>query len=324
MDSSWNLICSYDFPGRIRTKVDQPIEMAYNYDTIGDPDMGFRPVLGSIDLDSELLGDLAIVKRAYGSDYSNPGVPPPVEVYYSTWFLCAQTYAGLTANAAGLNPMLSSTERLFPAPSSTADPAFRSLYRANSSGKLFGVRTWSPHFYTLISLFNTSVPYEITYDEEEAHFGQYLYSANISLLTQNIADTFSGLLRNLELGDNDDATTLKGKAHYNVIFVQVRWPWLILPLAETLLTVLLLTFSIALTRQQPLLKSSSIALLMHPLDGWSEEELELRSSGPAEQLEHMAKDMTVSFEDNGRDRPKFVRVESDRCSLLKNRSTRDQ
>ncbi|KAF2802020.1 uncharacterized protein BDZ99DRAFT_212767 [Mytilinidion resinicola] len=139
------------------------------------------------------------------------------------------------------------------------------------------------------------------------NLGNFLKTSNISDVTQNIADILTGLMRSNNPGDNPNATMFKGEAHFLTTFVDVRWPWIILPLAETLLTIILLAISILLARHQPLLKKSVTALLVHGLEGWSDDELDVGRPETAESLEGMAKGMKVSFKEDGRGRLRSVR-----------------
>ncbi|KAF2811957.1 uncharacterized protein BDZ99DRAFT_461906 [Mytilinidion resinicola] len=140
-------------------------------------------------------------------------------------------------------------------------------------------------------------------------WGGYLGSTNLSAFTENLAATLTTQIRNAPSagGDNANATTFRGTAQASTTYVEVRWQWLILPVAETLLTAVLFVISVAMTRHLPLLKTSVIALLSHGLDGCWEDELETTSPETAEKLEDLAKGLSASFQPNSQGQLRFVR-----------------
>lgn len=100
-------------------------------------------------------------------------------------------------------------------------------------------------------------------------------------------------------GDNDNATSFAGDVFTKEVYIRVRWPWLIIPLVETLTTAVLLVSCIVLPRHSRLLKTSLIALLVHGPDGWSADGINLPGSEDAEKLETMAEGMTARFMKDG-------------------------
>ena len=296
-----DLICTYDFPGHL--SLSQNLSLAY-------PNTRFVSVTGNDWLEGEILGSMAMVNVTSpynGPLYNGSPEPPPTEVYYSTWFWCAQSFHALKTTSSGLGQSSPQIERLTVAEDQQLVVNALSL-RANSTGKLYyvdslsiiGISTY------LSATLNTSVSSDSS-DMEHLNFGYYLQSSNLSDVTRDLADTLTGLIRSNISGDNLNATMFKGEARYNTVFVQVRWPWIILPIVETLLTAVLLAISISLTRHQPLLKTSVIAFLMHGLEGWSDDELEVASPETVDSLQTIAKGMTASFEEDSRGRLRFTR-----------------
>lgn len=128
----------------------------------------------------------------------------------------------------------------------------------------------------------------------------YLRSADIEALTDNVASTLTARIRSNTTGGNANLTMLPGQAFVNETYILVQWPWMILPIAETVLAAAALAITIVLTRQQALLKGSTVSLLMHQIDGWSPEETRVRRFDTNEQLRDRAKKMVVRL-DEGRD-----------------------
>ncbi|KAF2470249.1 uncharacterized protein BDR25DRAFT_343429 [Lindgomyces ingoldianus] len=68
---------------------------------------------------------------------------------------------------------------------------------------------------------------------------------------------------------NPDAKNFTIEAYGDVIYVEVRWCWMILPLSTTILTVIFFASTVIRSTRKPyLFKSSILALLIHGLEGW--------------------------------------------------------
>lgn len=98
-----------------------------------------------------------------------------------------------------------------------------------------------------------------------------------------------------------------GQAYFNDVDTTVRWPWIILSLLEIIIAIVFLLASILCTLKEPLFKSSQIALLIHGLHGWTDDELDIQWPVSAEKLEHSAAGMRSSLQKNSHGRLKFVR-----------------
>ncbi|KAI1082114.1 hypothetical protein F5B20DRAFT_534390 [Whalleya microplaca] len=68
-----------------------------------------------------------------------------------------------------------------------------------------------------------------------------LYNSDLVALSNNFAEAVTNQVRSLDPGDNLNDTMLPGTAYHQESFINVRWGWLILPLAETLFTIDCLT-----------------------------------------------------------------------------------
>lgn len=135
---------------------------------------------------------------------------------------------------------------------------------------------------------------------------KFMWANDIEAFTNNLADVLTINMLTPK-GDNMNVTTVTGYMIFDDTYIQIEWPWLILPLFETMFTCVLLAVTVVLTRNQPLLKNSSIALLVHGLAGWTPEELKILQPETAESLEMLAGDMTARLTKDERGVLKFSR-----------------
>ncbi|KAI1778245.1 hypothetical protein F4818DRAFT_291167 [Hypoxylon cercidicola] len=131
-------------------------------------------------------------------------------------------------------------------------------------------------------------------DETGNELSSLIWVNTMETFTHNLADMLTVYMLTPK-GDNMNVTTVPGYMIYNDTYIQIEWQWLILPLFETILTCVLLVVTIILTRGQPLMKNSTIALLVHGLSGWTPGELQLPKPETAENLDKLARDMTVRW-----------------------------
>lgn len=131
-------------------------------------------------------------------------------------------------------------------------------------------------------------------------FSFYLKSADIRGLTNNVATALTARIRNADMRGNSNLTMFPGNAFVNETFITVQWPWMILPVMEIVLAAATLAVTIVLTRQQALLKGSTLPLLMQRMDGWSSEETNVRRLDTKEQLRERVKKMVARL-DEGQD-----------------------
>lgn len=74
--------------------------------------------------------------------------------------------------------------------------------------------------------------------------------------------------------------TLEGRAFITELYIQVQWPWIILPLAEVVMSIGLLVCTLGYTRHKgvPAWKSSGIVPLLTVMMGWDNSELRATSA----------------------------------------------
>jgi hypothetical protein len=248
--------------------------------------------------------------------------PPQAEVYYGTFGWCAQTFYNVTASPSGLVPGTVTSERLtqrdiltIPGPDNAMN-TYYFTYVANSTGSTYNIsrmvtNSLPGYLRTLLTTTvydNKSRP--VNTDGQLLQLGFALYKSDLSNVTLNIADTLSNQIRsNNPTGDNFNVSTSPGTAFFNETYMRVRWPWLILPLAETALGAILLVITIVITRQQPLLKTSVIAYLTSGLEGWTEDDLDVARprNVTQEKLEDLAEGMRARLEEDVGGRLRFRR-----------------
>ncbi|KAI0134372.1 hypothetical protein BJ170DRAFT_609542 [Xylariales sp. AK1849] len=265
--------------------------------------------------------------KATGSGYpnvtSNGTMPPEVQVSFASLGWCAQTYRNVTASPSKITAGSITSERLTQVGSlvSPDDPsntmgAHLLMYIANSTGASYNIsRMASSSLPGYLRTLLTSIVYHdvlrpTNTDGQVLQLGFAYYKSDLSTLITNVAETMTNQIRSFSPGDNLNATTIQGRASFNETYIRVRWPWMILPLAETALAAFLLALSIFITDKQPLLKTSVIAYLTSKLDGWADDELGIvadSSKLTQEKLEYLAEGMRARLEEDADGRLRFRR-----------------
>ncbi|KAG6355710.1 hypothetical protein INS49_003674 [Diaporthe citri] len=231
---------------------------------------------------------------------------PETEAYYSTWYWCEQTYQNVTAepgrisNADFASEMLSRPDGV--SNEQGLDGAEYLPLVANSTGHGFNISATPnnvlfPYLYNLLTRDIVDM-YPHTgsdFDNNSLDLSTFLYTTDLKNFTANLAKTLTNQIRSAAPGDNNNATSFPGDVFIKEICIRVRWPWLIIPLVETLTTAVLLVSCIVLSRHSRLLKTSLIALLVHGLDGWSADEINLPDAEDSEKLETVAEGMRARF-----------------------------
>ncbi|KAG9610557.1 hypothetical protein KCU77_g2609, partial [Aureobasidium melanogenum] len=117
-----------------------------------------------------------------------------------------------------------------------------------------------------------------------------LSNPSISYMADNIAAGLTNTIRNLTNLTNDYIIQNHGDSTVQVQYIHVRWAWLSLPASIVLLGLLLLLITMTESRRANALiwKCSPLALLFHPLQGWTNRELDHRSK---DEMEKCAKSM---------------------------------
>ncbi|KAK4228355.1 hypothetical protein QBC38DRAFT_414702 [Podospora fimiseda] len=122
---------------------------------------------------------------------------------------------------------------------------------------------------------------------------------NLDDIFYNVAATVSAQVRaSGDLGDNENLTMMTGYVTVTEVYMHARWGWMTLPLGLTLLTAGLLIFTVVLTRDLPLYKSSPLPLMRYDVRGWDRNH-QSRSRGSrreAEILEKSAEAVVVRLE----------------------------
>ncbi|KAH0381996.1 hypothetical protein KCU92_g6597, partial [Aureobasidium melanogenum] len=117
-----------------------------------------------------------------------------------------------------------------------------------------------------------------------------LSNPSIPYMALNIADGLTNTIRNLTNLTNDYIIRHHGDSTVQVQYIHVRWAWLSLPASIILLSLLLLLITMVESHRAKALvwKCSPLALLFHPLQGWTNGELEHNSKS---EMEKCAKSM---------------------------------
>ncbi|KAI0173384.1 hypothetical protein GGR52DRAFT_580056 [Hypoxylon sp. FL1284] len=203
----------------------------------------------------------------------NGFTPPTLQVYSNTLTWCAQTFSNITGSQVDINSGSVSRE----------DLSFVAYWRdENPDGTMgrsyyyFGANSTCHRF--SISLLSNVFRHEYSHDYlgpegQSLRISFSLKGSDLNKAMASIADTLTSLIRAKDHGDNYNASIATGAAFFNETYIHVRWGWMALPLSEVLLTALLLVVTIAITRDQPLLGQSVVALLTNGLEGWSSDEL---------------------------------------------------
>ncbi|KAI3391177.1 hypothetical protein diail_7798 [Diaporthe ilicicola] len=225
------------------------------------------------------------------------------EVYSMSWNWCKKTFHNLTALPAGLRHADITTKDLvlFAENSLSAGllPSYAYYKEAGSSEPEFNLSVFvdTGLFSYVTKLFTRELRTATRQRdvEDSLSLAEFMYLTDLANLTTNIADTLTAQLRSTGR-DNTMAGPAEGRARYRVTYYHVRWPWIIVVAAEVVATAALLGLSIILTRRQPLLKSSSMALLAFGLHGWTDEDIQCM--GTPRNLDKTSKRMRARFGHN--------------------------
>lgn len=244
---------------------------------------------------------------------------PQVEAFYSTWYWCEQSHYNVTADPGRIIDADITSEMLFHPDDlkvgQNLDGAEYLPLIANSNGHVFSIsmtikNDLFPYLYKLLTRdIVDSYPHAgSNLDNDSLDLSTFLYTTNLQNFTDNLAKTLTNQIRSVSPGDNQNATTFAGDVFVKEVYIRVTWPWLIIPLAETLTTAILLVYCIVLSKHHRLLKESLIALLVHGLNGWRADEIDLPDPEDAEKLETMAEGMKARFMEDGDGRLRFLKA----------------
>lgn len=234
------------------------------------------------------------------------------EVYSMSWNWCKKTFHNATASPSGLRRANVTTQdlELFAENSLYVglNPSYAYYKEPGSSTPEFNIsisvdRGLFAYITTLFTRELRSATRQQTV-EDSLNLAEFMYLTDLANLTTNIADTLTAQLRSAGK-DNTMAATVEGRAKYRETYYHVRWPWIIVTVTEVVATAVLLGVSIVLTRRQPLLKASSMALLAFGLQGWTDEEIQ--GVGAPTDLDDRSKGMWARFGQDEEGYLKFLR-----------------
>ncbi|KAK7747175.1 hypothetical protein SLS62_009117 [Diatrype stigma] len=243
-----------------------------------------------------------------------------IEAFTIEWSWCVKTYNHVVASPAGLQRDHYTSQPLQPYNWSSTVPQQYFDYHAyhvEGSNELFNISSTltSMLFSYVGQLFtaeiNLPVVMSSTKDNPGFSFGEFLYSADLADFAKNIEDTLTNQIRSSAPGDNSDAVTWPGQAFYREPYWHVYWPWIALPICEVVVTACLLAITIFITRHQPLLKSSALALLFHGLCGCENNGPSQDTQGDTKALGKLAKQIHVEFTKDEHGILKFVKVKDE-------------
>ncbi|OTB06327.1 hypothetical protein M426DRAFT_21116 [Hypoxylon sp. CI-4A] len=294
--NTYNDTCTFQFPQ------ESSIDMV-SYGIAGGTSL-FNTTMAWNNIDGVLQGVLN------GVNDTNPDYDAPftnAEAFTITLDWCVRNYHSVVASPAGIHEANYTTSPLLLynlTPTVAAPDAYYSYdyYHTPSSSELYNISVSlrTGLFGYVNRLFSRQLTSPLTEDSADADFsfGEFMYYTDLVNFTKNIQDTLTNQIGSTAPGDNRDALMFPGQAFYQEPFWHVYWPWIILPVTEVVLTAVLLCVSIVLTRHQPLFKSSSLALLYHPLDRSEEDERVGDVRDSISGLEKAAKGVRVEFRES--------------------------
>lgn len=265
-------------------------------------------------LEAALLFTIKVVNESSRKSFSDA---PQTEAYYSSWYWCEQSYHNVTASPSRISHTDYASEMLTSVSYKRhVDGTGYLEMVANSTGHMFSISSTSnaalfPYLYGLLDrAVVISFPLRGSkFDDDSLDLSTFLYKADIKNVTENLANTLTNQVRSVSPGDNKNATLFtSGEVFVKEVYIRVTWAWLTIPLAETLITAVLLVSCILLTGHRPLLKTSLTALLVHGLDGWSGDEIKIPDPEDSEKLEGMAENMRARFTKSNDGRLQFFKA----------------
>lgn len=250
--------------------------------------------------------------RYPNATWPNPSTPPRPQIYVTSLGWCAQTYHNLTATPRGIkvSDAIVTTEKLHDNATMIGNTV---LYNAKNEQTAYYVESQIMSYVAALLTQILEAPKSpTTLLPEVIDMSQFLYGIDVPAFGKALAEAMTSQVRsggvgNME-GDNTNSTIVTGTASFSETYAYVRWRWLILPLAETVLAAMLLLFSIVLSRGQPMLKSSVLAFLAYPLHGWEEEGISVTGPQTHEKLEKAVEGMRAHLVSDEKGQLRFVRA----------------
>ncbi|TID20949.1 hypothetical protein E2P81_ATG05579 [Venturia nashicola] len=305
--ASGTILCDYDVPGVSSSDVSGPgFHMMYD-PQLAEPynssmlfkSFGSDGSQGIITIKIPSDAIIGVSKNATAN-------APPYEIEHCTIDWCARSFPNVTAVPGRIERNESTFEYLTAVRGIQDNLGTEVLeLRANSTGMKFNVtrQSYNVMWGFITGLVNNATKIkQISIKRTDTSgsvldFGGYLYNSNISKVIDDIAVTVTNQIRS-QSQDNLNATMMQGEVRVKETYVKVRWPWLILPLLETILATILLISSIIMNGKTPLWKSSMVACLVHGLDGWNDDELIVQGHESVGSLNRLAQGMKVTLTEN--------------------------
>lgn len=217
------------------------------------------------------------------------GTPPSITECELSW--CVKTYRDATS----LNGVFSATveehslEYVYPwNTSSTRVPVYWDVLRIKGNDSIKGGNStytihssnWESSGAFLDEMLSSGVSNGYSQTMEGSTGSGFTFNlGNLMLNNPTVSDMGDSLARGLTNIIRNMSTTytdqFPGVSYVQVQYIHVRWLWLIFPASIVLLGLLLLVFTTVqshLTGTE-IWKISALALLFHPLHGWSDEDL---------------------------------------------------
>lgn len=326
------LNCTYIIPNRNEEDND-PVNLTYSYDSnVGNQPKTtlFRSVAGS----GQQAGSLTTVRVINPMVPKAKITPPDTEIFYTTFYWCEKIYSNITSTSGLLHindlptqnrlsadgtPISTVTSDGHKDPNNTLNAEYFSL-TSNQTNVVYNItRATLSFIFDYISILFDTTALDTSEnrgppDRSVIDLAQYFLYNDITNITQNVADSLTNQLRGgrsqvgNDIGDNANATISDGETYWNETYVKVRWPWLIIPLVETVLVSALLIVTIWISWGEVLFKSSVAALLVHGLEGWTADELIVGTHETAEKLEKVFQGMEAKFEKDETGVLKFMKL----------------
>ncbi|KAK3356523.1 hypothetical protein B0T25DRAFT_136485 [Lasiosphaeria hispida] len=253
------------------------------------------------------------------------GAHPKAELLTLHWYWCTQTYSWTNSSAGDIFTGAISTEPLEASGHSQDNTWY--LFKSKSDQREYqialdteeNVWTYIGNVLTSHVLMNTdpsstldnTSPQELgtDYGRCNSDFEIFLYTSNLGVVTSSIADMISNYIRSSKTGDNAVAGVVLGRSWAGETFIYVRWGWLVLPLVEALLVIILLLSTILSAKLSgiPLLGSSPLGLLFYGLDCRALDTAKgLEGKTFKKEMTAVARNMEVRFADTSDEGLRFI------------------
>jgi hypothetical protein len=322
------IFCQYSLPNGLRLNATDLSEDG----SLGPvATSGYLGLVGATEFGNTLLNFTRIMKRSRGLDYS--GGPHNMTAEECVLYWCVNTYEAKVVNGVLDERVIQSwhsnstewhqngdlqnniwLDLNAPAiDNRSAASRFPVAYLATnplSSWLAAKMSVSNSDYVTLMEGSRYSLGSDVTANQsiDTQDIIRVLWQLDIDALFSNLA---ASMTRNVREVDWDDQTysggylepvkgagTANGTAWVPEVYIQVRWPWLILPITLVALTILFLTLTVVETARSKVevWKSSPVPLLFHGLE--NTEATRLRLAAQLVEMERMAEKIPVKLEES--------------------------